>query len=441
MRRIRPPIAAAVLINVAWASFAVAQEPTSARERSPALDSQGVAVPRLTADLHQGLETFVEPVSTALLSSFDPKNAGLFAGAQPEVLTWDKIYALVRVRARRGAFLPTLDPAAVTADSVRHGVADFARFRTNFHGNGPFHDPGPSVLELERQLLAIDTARQNLRDHESLNKLLVERSQGTTSGANRLDVDIALASSLRARQRLADEISQYRDGLDQLKFTLGLSPRAPVVPDRDNLETFTVVFDSVENWMRNENRQAQPLAEIIARLPPPGEVVVNGEPILGTIDKNPDQWESILANASQRALDSRRQRDEIPTQPNSGVQLELRIRSRIRSLHHSRQAYEVEKRLYELAIRLRDQAFERLLAPLSAPVASRASLIKELLDQLVQTSETRDRIVGRWTSFRADRLLLYHDLGVLPAANWQDFYADLSARPIPPAALPSAHPR
>ena len=157
----------------------------------------------------------------------------------------------MRVRTRRGAFSPALDPAALAQEALRQGVTDFARFRTNFHGNGPFHDPGPSVLELQGRLLAIDNARRNVAFHESLHKLVVERSQGNSSGLSRIDVDTVFAGLLQARQKLADEIRQFRDGLDELKFLLGLSPRAPVILDRQNLEAFPAVFDAVDDWQRS----------------------------------------------------------------------------------------------------------------------------------------------------------------------------------------------
>ncbi len=85
--------------------------------------------------------------------------AGLPIGSHPEILTWDRAYslALIRARTRRGAFSPTLDPAALAEEAARHGVNDFARFRANFDGNGPFHDPRRAVLELQGQLLAGST--------------------------------------------------------------------------------------------------------------------------------------------------------------------------------------------------------------------------------------------------------------------------------------------
>jgi hypothetical protein len=386
------------------------------------------------------LDAILPPV---VYSDYDNENAGLPKGIKPKVLTWDRIYALalIRARTRRGAFSTTLDPAAVAAEALRQGIADFARFRGNFHGNGPFHDPGPSVLELQGRLLAIDNARRNARFHESVHLLLIDRVQGITSGVNRIDLDTVFAGVIRTRQTLADEIRRFRDGLDQLKFDLGLSPRAPVIIDRKNVQAFAVVIDSVESWERNAQRRAAALAELIERFPAPGDVVINGEPILVKIEVDPDRWEEILAGAGDLAFKSRNERDEVLAQPNSGVQLELRVRRRIRNLYEKKLAYPMEKRRYELATRLKDQALERLLAPPSPGVTSRSSFVKGVIEQQTQIVEAQERLIALWTSFRAERLALYHDLGVLPYPDWKSFYADLLvapavAAPSVPAVLP-----
>ena len=179
---------------------------------------------------------------------------------------------------------------------------------------------------------------------------------------------------------------------------------------------------------------------IIDRLPVLGEIVLNGEPILERIEKIPDQWEEGLAAAAQLAFKSRSQRDEVLAQPNSGIQLELRVRRRIRDMYDKKLAFRSEKRCYELAIRLRDQAFERLLAPPSPAVTSRSALVSAVIEQQTQIVRAQDRLIELWTSFRAERLALYHDLGVLPYQDWKSFYADLSAAPARARPLESGGP-
>jgi hypothetical protein len=454
MRRVPLGLAASILIVSAAMCFAGQVQPPSPNEgKTPSniLDREVAdqpPQPQVVAgpvDPQQPVEAvdgvIVIPRRQTLPES---EAAGLSKATHPEILTWDRIYALALVRARthRGAFVPLLDPAALAEEAARLGVADFARFRTNFHSNGPFRDPGPSVLELYSRLLAIDNALQNVAFHENLHKLIADRSKGATAGTSQLDVDTIFAALLKARQKLADEIRQFRDGLDEVKFQLGLSPRAPVIFDTQNLKAFEAVFASVEEWKRRSTRRPGDLPEIIERFPAPGEVIVNGAPILDRIEKNPDLWEQVFAEAAQLALKSRSERDEVPTQPNSGVGVEVRIRRRIRSLFEQRRAYQAEKQRYEQAIRVGDQAFERLVSPPPPVPSSRSSLVKDVLEQQSQVTEIENRLATLWTSFRADRLALYHDLGVLPYNDWKSLFADLVA--VPAVAAPSgpaAHPR
>ena len=106
--------------------------------------------------------------------------------------------ALVRARSRRESFTSVLDTAALAEEAARQAVADFPRFRTDFRATGTFRDPGPAVLELEGRLLAIDNARRTVAVLDSLARLFVERSQGLSSGLNRIDIDMVFARSARA---------------------------------------------------------------------------------------------------------------------------------------------------------------------------------------------------------------------------------------------------
>jgi hypothetical protein len=365
---------------------------------------------------------------------FNKEIAGLSKASRPEILSWERIYALALVRARsiRGAFAPTLDPMALNQEAARDAVADFARFRRDFFaGRVPagaaFRDPSAHVFGLLSRLQAIDNARHVVALHDSLNKLLQERSQAESSGVTRLDVDLVDASSVRAQQNLADEIRQYRDGLDELKFMLGLSPHAAVILDRRSLAPFRALHDSVATWTRMPTRDFETLHKLVARLPALGEVVFDRRSLIAQVESNPDQLEEILTNAAQLAVKNRSERDKALTPGNSGVQLELQVRRRIRALIDTTRAYEGEKRLYELSIRTQDQTFERLVAPAAGVNSSRSPLLERLIDQISQVKKAEDRLISLWTSFRAERLALYHDLGALPYADWKSFYDDLSA--------------
>jgi hypothetical protein len=379
---------------------------------------------------------------------FDKEIAGLSHGSRPEILTWDRIYALALVRARsiRGAFAPSLDPTALDKEAARQGVGDFARFRKEFlsgrvAAGGAFRDPSAQVFGLLGRLYAIDNTRHVVALHDNLHQLIRERSQAESSGVNRLDVDLVRAASVRARQNLSDEITQFRDGLDQLKFILGLSPHAAVILDRQSLAPFRAAQESVASWTRMPKRNPQTLHDLIGRFPALGEVVLDKQPLLAQAASNPDRLEEILTNAAQLAVKNQNEREKASAFANTGVQLELQVRRRIRGQYDALRTYEREKQLYELAIRAQDQTFERLVAPAAGVSSSRSPLLERLIEQITQIKKLDDHLVAIWTSFRAERLALYRDLGELPYDHWKSFIDDLAAAQDGAGANPGNLPK
>ena len=179
------------------------------------------------------------------------------------------------------------------------------------------------------------------------------------------------------------------------------------------------------------------MPRIVARLPALGDVVVDGWPFHAAVPNHPvigpaaGPAEDLLRAATRLAIGNHPGNG--PDPGDGAVALELRGRRRIRRLLEIRRGYEGAKRRYELSIRLQDEAFERMVRPPSgAFVPSRASFIQGLIDALGRGLEAQDRLVALWTSFRAERLALYRDLGVLPYDNGEAFYADLAA-PAEPA--------
>ena len=253
--------------------------------------------------------------------------------------------------------------------AARHGVADFSRFRHDFFAGrlgagGTFLDPSGHYLELLRRLQVIDNAHCDVALRENCFRLFQELIRGESSGLSQLEVDSVEASLVRARQRLADEIAQFRDGLDDLKAGIGLPPGALLIPDPEGIAAFREVFEKVHNWHRNPTRTLQGLPDLIARLPALGEVVVEGRPILGSIEANPDRLEDELAAMTRLAVKNRNSRDKREAARDIDFSLEQRTRQHIRRLVDARRAYVGERRRYELASRLIDQVLEQLVAPL-----------------------------------------------------------------------------
>ena len=102
--------------------------------------------------------------------------------------------------------------------------------------------------------------------------------------------------------------------------------------------------------------------------------------------------------------------------------------------------YEAERRSYELAVRLKDQAIERLLAPPTAIITSRSTLPEALIERVTAVMKAQVQLAILWTSFRGERLALYRDLGTLPYSDWQSFYADFSSGPVTAFAVPAVTP-
>ncbi len=374
----------------------------------------------------------------------DAELAGLAAGSRPVILTWERAYALALVvnRARQpgqgGNLAASLDLGDLTERALRYGVADFARFREDFlasdTGTGKaeakFRDPSENMFELLRRLGSVENMQRNVVAHEQLIRYIRERIQGESSGLSQLDLDRVDAALQRARRSLSDEILHYRDKLDEFKVELGLSPQAPIAPDRGTLAAFHNVFAVIEDWSRDPRRNLTDLPRIIARLPGLKDVVIDGPPIFAMLDKNPDRLEDVLDTGSGVAVKNRRDLAKAPALDPRGIPLELRVRRRLRHLIETRLAYLQQMRNFVLAIRSSDQAFERLVAPpTGGPFLPRTPMLKEVLDQEAQILCIRNDLVALWTSFQVERLALYRDLGTLPCDDWKSFYEQLSVTP------------
>ena len=378
----------------------------------------------------------VPPISLDLVKGI----VGLSVGSRPALLTWEYVYTPALVRARGGLTPGTdvLDPRVLAEPVVRHSVANFSRFRHDFFAGRPgvggtFIDPGGQYLEVLRRLQVIDNARWDVALRENCFRLFQELVRGESSGLGQLEVDSVEASLVRARQSLADETAQFRDGLDELKAAVGLPQGTLVIPDAGGIAAFREVFEKVHNWHRDPTRALKGLPELIARLPALGEVVVDGRPILGTIEANPDRLEDELAAMMRLAVKNWNSLEKGEAS-RSTVTLERLTRQRIRRLAEARRAYVVERRRFELASRLIDQVLEQILAPPAggtqalAQTAGARVATRGLLDQLDQVRGAQDRLVGLWAAFKTDRLALYRDLGVLPFDDWKSYYNDLEAR-------------
>jgi hypothetical protein len=394
-----------------------------------------------------------------LREATDAALAGFPAGSRTVPITWERAYALALEAGgapapERGRNLAeVVDAEELRARLERLGPPDFGRLRAGFFTTGEgdargaagkFRDPAGNVFEVLRRLQTVENTRAEVTRLEGLMAVIREKNQGESSGLNQLDLDQVEAALQRTRIGLVGGLRHYRDGLDELKAALGLAPGAPVVPDRGSLKVFRDGFAAIEEWNRDPQRVLVDLPRLVSRLPAPGEVVIDGGPVLGPLDRTQDRLESVLAAAVRGARqNAERAARGQPRDPAAAALEERRIRGRLRALIESRQAYLLRQRSLVLAVRSRDQAFERVVAPPSpAPGAPRSPSVGDLLDQQGEVLRVQNDLVAIWAAFQRERLALYRDLGTLPCPDWESFHELLSARPggdgpAPPLAPPA----
>ena len=377
--------------------------------------------------------------------------AGLPEQAPAERLTWDRVYALALVHARSPS--PSAAERSTPGSSpIRPGATGSPTSPGSARSSSPAAPRGAACiatlaqayLALLGRIQAVNKARLYVAKFVGLQQLVLELAQGRGAGLSPFDVNLCADAQARARRRLAKEVAGFRDALDELRPALGLSPHAAVVPDRRDLAGFRDVFEAIEAWQKNPGRDPAELPRTIERLPDPGEAFVNGRPILRSIEQDPARLEEALRDAARQAIKIRSAADKPRAPGDSDVAIELKVRRRIRRLLEMRGEYADQKRQYALGVRMADEAFERL-ASTTNPVSgsSRSPMLHDVIDSMRHAWEATDRLVALWTSFRAERLALYHELGALPYHNWDVFYAALSApvagwpnrsrRPRPPA--------
>ena len=55
-------------------------------------------------------------------------------------------------------------------------------------------------------------------------------------------------------------------------------------------------------------------------------------------------------------------------------------------------------------------------------------MLERFLEQVASVTKFEDQLIELWTVFRAERLALFQDIGMLPYTDWKMFYAELTAQ-------------
>jgi len=86
------------------------------------------------------------------------------------------------------------------------------------------------------------------------------------------------------------------------------------------------------------------------------------------------------------------------------------------------QQYLITQRNLVLSVRLKDQAFETIVAPPQASAANQAALQTTNLINFQNTVvNNENNLVTQWYNYQTQRLQVYRDLGILPFDEWEAF--------------------
>ncbi|MDG3003493.1 TolC family protein [Paludisphaera mucosa] len=130
-------------------------------------------------------------------------------------------------------------------------------------------------------------------------------------------------------------------------------------------------------------------------------------------------------NFRQAIINYQRQRRALQNAEDS---LKLFLRQDIRGMQVAYINYAIAKQQLELNIRLKDQAFEQIVAP---PQATTGNSLAQSANAATQTSNligfqnglinSETALLTTWQNFQLARLTLYRDIGTLPYDEWEAF--------------------
>jgi hypothetical protein len=107
--------------------------------------------------------------------------------------------------------------------------------------------------------------------------------------------------------------------------------------------------------------------------------------------------------------------------------LKIQLRNDLRQVHLAYINYEINKRNFELNVRLKDQAFEQIVAPPAggtqalAQSANAATQTTNLLNFQGNLIGTMLGLTNGWQIYQTNRLIVYRDIGILPYDEWEAF--------------------
>jgi len=232
---------------------------------------------------------------------------------------------------RGGGRAVVLESLTLAERSLLYQVRAFAKFRQEFivsiltggsipnlgasfnlagFSTGGNSDPVIGFIPLVIDVGQIDINRKNVAYFEQLVMLYRQLIEGEASGLTKLQVDQAEAQLVSSRATLVQTVLGYRSDLDQYKMQLGLPPDLPLIIDLSLTQGFRDVFDQIDDWQREPDRDLADLPGLVDQVPELQDVVIDGRSILNMYKNsdtytNDDDLEDILQAGVRTALEYR----------------------------------------------------------------------------------------------------------------------------------------
>jgi len=244
--------------------------------------------------------------STLPLSFVQPFLRGGGRAVVLEQLTLAERSLLYQVRAFT-KFRQEFIVSVLTGGTVQNLGATFALSGFSSGGNS---DPVIGFIPLVINVEQIDINRKNVAYFEQMVNLYRQLIEGEASGLTKLQVDQTDARLVQSRATLVGTILRYRGNLDQYKMQLGLPPDLPLVIDMSLTQGFRDVFDRIDDWQREEDRDLADLPGLVDQVPDLQDVVIDGRSILNLYKRSEtytddDELEDILQAGVRTALEYR----------------------------------------------------------------------------------------------------------------------------------------
>ena len=461
-----------------------------------------------------------------VLASFANQLVFNFVGKnpmQPTVKSFLPVQVMVPFL-RGGGRAVTLEPLTQAERSLLYAIRSFALFRqqltvstltggteiqfgTNVT-NGGFTagsgniDPTIGFLNVVEDVQLVENNVKNVSVFERFAIVYKELINGETSGLTQLQVDQVNQQVQNARNTLIVSQTNYRNDLDSFKIQLGMPPDVPLIVDRARTRGFKKIFEEIDDWAINPNRELAQLDGIVARLPDLEDLVIDGRSCLEVFDdKDGSSLEDLLVTAERIAMENRldlmnargalydtwrqirvsanalkgvlnvavtnqfltppttnnpfgfiqqakdfslvinaelplvrvaerntfmtnlinyqRQRRQLQ---NTEDLLKYQLRNEIRQMQVIYAQFKIAERNLVLSVRIKDQAFEQLVAPPQPGVQSQGPVnTNNLISAQSSVIQQENNLVTQWYQYQLYRLQVYRDLGILPFDEWEAF--------------------